>query len=129
MQTKLENKNGLTVTRTASAVLIKNRLVITNAGDDSKIDQSGLNGDAVGLIEVSPIADEQAAVFVGGIKPCEAGAAVAAGDRIMSDATGRGVPRGTTAGTIYNVQGRALSAAANAGELFSLLIERYEIKA
>lgn len=124
---KLENKDGLSVTRTASAALIGPRFVKENAGDDTKIDQCGSNENALGLMEVSPKLDESTKVNLSGLKPCEAGAAVAVGDEIMSDATGRGIPRGVVAGTLYFVQGRALSAA-GVGEYFTLEINKYTVK-
>ena len=89
---KLENLDGMKVTRTASAVLIGPRFVKENQADNTKVDQSGNNENALGLICVSPKAGEVLAVDITGIKPCEAGATIAAGDEIVSDASGRGVP-------------------------------------
>lgn len=124
---KLENKDGMSVTRKASAALVGKRFVKENAADDSQIDQCGANENSLGLIEVSPKASEILRVNISGIKPCEAGAAVTVGDEIVSDATGRGIPRGVVATTTYLVRGRALSAAANAGETFSLQILGYSV--
>lgn len=124
---KLENLDGMKVTRTASAELVGPRFVKENAGDDTKIDQCGNNENALGLICVNPIANEVLTVDLTGVKPVEAGAAVAVGDEIMSDASGRGIPRGTNSTTTYRVLGRALSQASAAGEQFSILLNPYSV--
>ena len=123
---KLENLDGMKVTRTASAVLIGPRFVKENQVDNTKVDQSGSNENALGLMCVSPKKDEVVVIDITGIKPCEAGATIAAGDEIVSDASGRGVPRGTVSTNTYRVLGRALSKAA-AGEHFSILLNPYSV--
>lgn len=124
---KLENLDGMKVTRTASADLVGPRFVKENAGDDTKIDQCGNNENALGLICVSPKENEVLTVDLTGVKPVEAGAAVAVGDEIISDASGRGIPREDNYGTVYRVLGRALSQANAEGEQFSILLNRYSV--
>ena len=57
----------------------------------------------------------------GATTKCQCGAAVTAGQEIMSDGSGRGI----TATTTNEVIGIALTSTANLGELFDLLVRPY----
>lgn len=63
-------------------------------------------------------AGKQIAVTVLGVAEVETGAAVAEGDIIKSDATGRAIPQGGAGATVA----RALSAAAGAGGTIDVLL-------
>lgn len=80
---------------------------------------SSTGEQAVGVICDNPdAADKAVAVQVGGIAKIEAGAAVTAGDKVMTDTVGRAI---THTGT-NNVLGLALETAGNAGERISVVI-------
>lgn len=57
-----------------------------------------------------------------GVQEAEAGAAVARGALLMSDASGRVITGTAAAGTNYGVIGRALAAAGAAGEIIPVLL-------
>ena len=67
----------------------------------------------------TPVSGQSGAVVVAGITKVVAGAAVAAGAQVTSDASGRAVTASTTG---HAVNGTALSAATGAGELLTLLV-------
>lgn len=100
--------------RRASEALTANRLVEINAADYEKVDQcDGANDVAIGIVEFDTAADKEAVIMDGGHLPIVAGSGgLAIGDEVVSDANGKGVARGSTATTRYNVIGRALTAAA-----------------
>ena len=76
---------------------------------------------AIGILQSKPQMEGQAAtVALGGVSFAQAGAAVAAGDLVTSDATGQAV-KATDAAT---ARGVALTASANAGELISVLLKK-----
>lgn len=124
---QLENMEGMKVSRTASAALVAHRFVKENAADETKIDQCGNNENGLGLIRVAPAQDEVLTVDITGVQTCEAGAAVAPGDEIVSDANGKGIPRGVVATTTYRVMGRALTTAGADGEHFSIFLNPYSV--
>lgn len=87
---------------------------------------AGAGEKAVGVLQDAPDASgKDASVAFKGVTKMEAGAAVTAGDYIMSDATGRGIT-GTATNFLNAV---ALSSAGAAGELFTALIEKRDIAA
>jgi Uncharacterized conserved protein (DUF2190) len=79
---------------------------------------AGNGGRAVGVNQGKPNTGEAVEIMHSGISKVVAGAAVAAGDEIQSDATGRAVTATTTNQRI----GVALQAAGAAGVLISVLL-------
>lgn len=77
----------------------------------------------LGVLQNRPASGQAAEVRVnsGSTTKCVCGAAVTAGQEIMSDASGRGI----TATTTNEVIGIALTSTANANELFDLLVRPY----
>lgn len=78
----------------------------------------------IGVLQNKPTAGQEAQVMLLGISKAVAGAAVAAGDLLMTDNTGR-VVTATAAGAFPAANfiiGRALSAAGAAGVLVSVLL-------
>lgn len=72
----------------------------------------------LGILQNKPKAGEAADVMVTGISKLAAGAAVAAGAEVGSDATGRGIAGAT--GT--RVMGQALEAASAAGQIIAVAL-------
>lgn len=106
------------MSRKASEVLVANRLVEINASDHEQVDQAdAANDKCCGIVGFAAVATQEVPVKCGGHLMLEAGGTIAVNDEIVSDNVGRGVARGTTATTLYNVVGRALTQAAS-GELF-----------
>lgn len=85
-----------------------NAVNITTAGTDF----------AIGVLQNKPVLGQACEVETQGTTKVVAGAAVAAGVGVMSDATGRAI----TATATNKVQGIALEAAAGAGELITVLL-------
>ncbi|MFZ5785515.1 MAG: capsid cement protein [Acidobacteriota bacterium] len=128
MALKLEQQPGITVTRTANAALASPyRFVMPISGTPENVKQvDAANAEALGLIDQKYNQGDPVKVILGGIAIVEAGAAVAVDDKIVTDASGRGVPKGSTATTHYKVQGKALSAASAAGELFAMEVAKHD---
>lgn len=83
------------------------------AATDSLI---GVNGD------VAPATGERCDVALAGIAFVEAGAAVALGAMVTSDAVGRGVTAAPAAGSNVRVIGVALDAATAAGDVIRVML-------
>lgn len=73
---------------------------------------------AVGVLQNKPIANQTAEVWLHGITKVVAGAAIAAGDLLTTDATGKAV----TAAAGNFILGRALQAASGSGIVISALL-------
>ena len=73
--------------------------------------------------EVAPVTGERCDAALQGIAFCEAGAAIAVGAMVTSDAVGRGVTAAPGAGVNNRVIGIALEAATAAGDVIRVLLE------
>ena len=89
---------------------------------------SGVNGVAanvlattlsIGILQNEPPSGSPATVAIAGVSKVLAGAAVTAGDQVMSDTSGRAI---TATGSGAYVLGVALETAANANEVIRVLI-------
>lgn len=80
--------------------------------------QTGADLNALGVSRVGGISGEKITVDVLGTSIVEAGAAVAAGATLKSDATGRGITWVTSGARL----GIALEAAGGAGELIEVML-------
>lgn len=100
--------------RKASEALTELRLVKINGADNEKVDMCDTANDVpCGIVEFGAAADKEAVIMDDGHLPLVAGSGgFSAGDEIVSDNAGKGVVRGSTATTRYNVIGRALTDAA-----------------
>lgn len=76
-------------------------------------------GTVIGILQNDPLAGEAASVVCAGMTKSVAGAAIAVGDLLTANSTGQCIAT-TTANN--KVVGKALTAAANAGELFELIV-------
>jgi len=92
---------------------------ITSTGTVN-IASSPLNGSAIGVLTNKPTAAGRfATIAFSGKGKVVAGAAVAIGNMLMCDASGRAVPVTSAANMVI---GRALSAAANTGEIITAVL-------
>ena len=90
-------------------------VTVTSGG----IDVAGVGASIAGVLQNKPDTGEAATVWgPGTVSKVEAGGSVLQGADVTPDATGRGV---TSATTNY-IAGKALTAAANAGELLTVWI-------
>ncbi len=80
--------------------------------------QAGADANTLGVARSAGVSGDKIPVDVLGTSIVEAGAAVAAGATLESDASGRGVTWATSGGKV----GIALQAAAGAGEMIEVLL-------
>ena len=113
--------NPTTVTRTAGSAITIYRFVVFTAGD-SKYDMvSSAQGEMDGIAAEGVAADGDAFPMVipdGAIVKVEAGAAVAVGAALASDASGRAITHVSGVGNYTG--GKALEAASAAGEVIEI---------
>lgn len=102
----------LTLTIAATGTIAASRLV-TPAGA-----QAGADANAIGVARVAAVSGDKIPVDVLGTTVVEAGAAVAAGATIKSDASGRAITWVTSGARV----GIALEAASGAGAMFEVLL-------
>ena len=102
------------MSREAAAAVTANRLVAIDGTDHTKAAQlTGANALADGVAEDDVAVGKQFSIATGGRLSIMAGATIVPGDELVSDSSGRVVPRVTTPATaLQKVVGRALTAAA-----------------
>jgi hypothetical protein len=89
---------------------------------------AGANERVYGVLTNDPVALKGASIQTEGVVLVKAGAAIARGDYLKSDATGRAVPAaGEAAGTLVEVFAIARTACANADEFVEALLTRVVI--
>lgn len=109
-------------TFTASADLSTHQLKFVKISGSNTCTITAASTDAVvGVLQNKPALGQEASVMTLGISKCLAGAAVAAGAEVMSDASARAITASAAAGA-NRVIGVALEAAAAAGEVISVLL-------
>lgn len=87
---------------------------------------NAIGGPSVGVLDNLPKAASAARVITGGTAKVRAGAAIAVGDRLKSDANGRLIPVGAEAlATLIHVVGIAMQAAAAVDDLVEVRITPY----
>lgn len=113
-------KNGLCV---AAADLSAKQFLFVKITAAFAVNVATASGEAVlGVLQNNPKSGQSATVMVTGVTKVVAGAAIAAGARVQSNATGAAITATATAGHIE--QGFALEAAAAAGDVISVQLER-----
>jgi len=114
----------LTKSFVAEGALTKRRLV--KLGSSNAQVKPAVDGAAFILGVIDPAADVadkgQVDIITAGMSDIEAGAAVALGDAISADASGRAVKSTPAAGVNANIIGFALEAATAAGDIISIQI-------
>ncbi len=94
--------------------------IIDSSGE---YDLAGLGENAVGTIQEGKAAGLSSTVALGGVVKCVAGTAIAAGDKVASDAAGKAKVVATT----EHVVGVAMTAAAADLGVFELRLEQHGI--
>ncbi len=107
-----QNISLLALTVAAAGTIAANRFV-TPAGA-----QAGADANTLGVARTAAVATDKIAVDVLGTAVVEAGAAVAAGATVKSDASGRAITWVTSGAKV----GVALEAASGAGALIEVLL-------
>ena len=103
---------------TASANLTGSQFLFASIDGEKAVGVAGNGVSADGVIQNKPDAWQAFALAMAGdTSNVLAGAAVAAGDEVMSNASGEGI---TLAGSGSVSQGKCLTAVANAGELMTV---------
>lgn len=90
--------------------------VVTNSA--GKAAAAGAGSNATGVLLSKPVADQAGTIGIDGIAKVKAGAAFAAGVKLMVDASGRAI----TATTTNHVVAESMEAAAAAGEIVRVRI-------
>ncbi len=115
-----EANRSITMLPVVANVINQNRFVEVVTG--GLVDESTAAGDAVGVSLEASLAAASVAIPVslldGSKVEVTSGAAVAAGVRVMADATGRAI---TATGATARVLGFSLSASANADEVITIV--------
>lgn len=107
---------------TAGAAITAFRLVKLSAAE-TVIPSAAATDLFIGVAnEVAAASGERQDVVLDGIAFVEAGAAVALGAYVGSDASGRGIPAAPGAGVNHRILGLALEAAGAAGDVIRVLI-------
>ncbi|MGC4076281.1 MAG: DUF2190 family protein [Rubrivivax sp.] len=107
----------------AGAAIAANTLVKFGADDNTVLPAAAASDLVIGVSGDLPAAlGERVDVVHVGIGFCVAGAAVARGSRLMSDASARAIAAAAAAGTNVNTAGVALETAAAAGDVIRALV-------
>ncbi len=115
------------MSRKSIGAIGKSRLVQVDATDHKRAAQITAANSRSDGVSVDDVADgKEFVIATGGRLVVHAGLTVALGDELVSDDRGRAVPRGTTATTLYNVIGRALTAG-DADELITICWGPYSV--
>jgi hypothetical protein len=101
-------------TRTANATLLADHLVMADA-DPVDVIVCTANARALGVVQVGAVDGDPVCIVTQGVVPVMAGGIIAAGDDLISDATGHVVA--AAASGVQNLVGIAWGAAAGAGVL------------
>jgi hypothetical protein len=112
------DQEGLIITLEAGADLSAKQFFFAAVASDGQVDPAGLGVQSDGVLQNKPdTAGQAAALMINGVSKVVAGGAIARGALVMSAADGRAV-----VATGSKVLGRALEAAAAAGEVISVLL-------
>ncbi len=107
---------------TAGAAITAFRLVKLSAAE-TVVPAAAAADASIGVAnEVAAASGERQDVVMAGIAFVEAGAAVALGALVMSDASGRGITAAAAAGSNVRVIGTAIDAASAAGDVIRVLV-------
>jgi predicted RecA/RadA family phage recombinase len=114
-----------TLTCHASAAVTGQRLVgISGARTDGNPTVAHAAGADFGVAARDAAAGGKVTVFTAGVLAVQAGGVVAAGARVAADANGQAVTATGAAGATVAYVGRALDAAAAAGDVIPVFIDR-----
>lgn len=102
----------------ASADLSASQYLFVVANSSAKVAVAGAGVSALGVLDNDPTLDQAATVIVSGVAKVKAGAAIAAGAKVQSNAAGKAITATSTA----FVNGIALAAAAADNEVIPVLV-------
>jgi|SRR3972149_133958 len=112
----------------AGGAISKYDLVKLHSAEGAVVKTAGDNEEGMAFVHTDSAASGEAVTcYRSGIVWARAAAAITLGDELMSAADGEVKVRAAVAGTVYNVVGRALGAAAGADELVPVAIEFYTV--
>ncbi len=104
-------------------------LIVKESGATVVIAGAGETEAPMGVVQNAPTSTKEApSVRTIGVSKCVAGAAVSVGDKITSDAAGKGITSAPAAGVNSGVVGIARTAAAALDEVFSLKLQQYVVQ-
>lgn len=103
----------------ANADLTASQYLFVVANSSSKVALAGAGVDVLGVLNNDPNTNQSAEVVVNGVAKVRAGAAVAAGAKVMANASGQAI----TATATNKAVGVALAAAAAANEVIPVLLK------
>lgn len=113
-------ENLQSISTTASADLSTKQFYFVNISATGAAVNTTAGGIVDGVLQDKPSAlGESCAVGVRGVSKVTAGAAITAGARVMSSATGKAI----TATATNNISGTALEAATADGDIISVLLD------
>ena len=115
----------LSKSATATAAIAAYTLVKPGAADGTVVAATAGAVLVIGATQdVAPAAGERVDIALIGITYVTAGAALARGARLMSDASGRAITAAAAAGSNVFTAGTALESALAAGDVIRVLLER-----
>ena len=114
------------ISRVAHSTVTARRFVKANATDHDECEPAGANAASLGVALNGGEAGVDIVVADDGVAMVDAGDTIALNDEIISDASGKAVPRGTAGSTLYRVRGRALAQAAS-GEQVPVKLADYSV--
>lgn len=111
------------------ATAIAQYLIVKESGSTVVISGAANAVAPVGIVQNKPTPTGEApSVRTIGVSKCVAGAAVAVGAKITSDAAGKGITAAPAAGVNSGVVGIARTAAAAAGDLFTVKLQQFDLQ-
>lgn len=117
---------GTIAPMTAGAAITALRAVKVGASDNNVIQTAAATDLGIGVAKAAASAAGQGVpVQVNGVTRIEAGAAISRGTQVSHDSVGRAI----TAASTNNILGVALEAAGGAGEIISVALGPYAVKA
>lgn len=119
--------NVLSITRKADADLSANQYQLVKATASNGCALAAANDRVLGVLQNKPNATA-AEIQVAGIAKVKAGAAIAVGDYLKSDAAGKAITStGEAVGTLVEIFGIALEAASALDDIITVLLTRVVI--
>lgn len=111
-------------TLVASAAAMKRGLAVVLVTDDNHVAIAGANVAAFGIIEEDTISiGDPVSVVLAGEAVAQIGAAVSAGQLLVTDANGRLIP--ATSGAVQNAVAKAISSGSTSGDFIVVLVSQF----
>ena len=114
---------GIKAAADYSAATAQYRFVAIDSSGAAVLASAAGQRGIVGVLQDTPASGDPALVAESGVTKVRAGGALTAGNKIITDATGQGIP--ASAVSTNHIQGYALETVAGAGSLFAMVL-RYD---